>query len=127
MDNVTLNPVSGPLGVEWQMSLNGGPAQGSGRYPVITVPYGASDDISITISNSMSISFADVNAFCAQAGTGIPTKCEGPFTVTGAGTNKLSIHDANNEKTATTYTYVINFKSAPRLDPIIKNGGGGAP
>lgn len=124
-DSIDLYPVLGPGGIQWQMSLNGGTPQGPGNYPVLNVPYGVAEDITVTIKNPGNVTFALTNEFCAQPGTSKPTKCWGPFNSKGAGTTVLTLHDGNTEKTPTTYTYVMNFKSAPQLDPIIRNGGGG--
>lgn len=123
-DTVQLIPVGHPTGMDWQMSLNSGP-KSQGKYPEIQVKYGDTDEISFKIDHPGAIVFADKNAFCAQAGTSKPTQCGGPFTVAGGGTTQLTVHDANTDKGETTYTYVLNFKNARSLDPIIKNGGGG--
>src|SRR5206468_7258182 len=106
--------------------MNGGEPKGQGQYPEIHVKATDTGDITFNIDHPGSITFANTDAFCAQAGTVKPTKaseCGGPFTFTGGGTTQLVVHDANNDKTATTYSYVMNFNYAKPLDPIIKNGG----
>lgn len=122
-DSIELIPVGKPTGMTWQMSLNGGSAQGPNGYPEVSVKAKDTDTITFTIQHPGAIKFADTNAFCAQAGTSKPTTCGGPFTFTGAGTTQLVVKDANNEALPTSYTYVLNFKNAKPLDPIIKNGG----
>lgn len=125
-DTVQLIPVGHPTGMEWQMSMNGGAPKGQGQYPEIHVKATDTSDMTFSIDHPGSITFANTDAFCAQAGTVKPTKaseCGGPFTFTGGGTTKLVVHDANSDQTATTYSYVINFNYAKPLDPIIKNGG----
>jgi hypothetical protein len=125
-DKIELIPVGQPVGpLKWQMSLNGGAPQGSGKYPDVVVKYGDMDDITFTIRHPGSIRFAQQDAFCAQLGKAKPQTCDTiDFSFTGGGTTQLVVTDKNG--TAGDYTYVLNFNDGtPQLDPIIKNGGGG--
>jgi len=122
-DNIELIPVGKPTGMDWHMSLNNGNPQGPNSYPEVSVKAKDTDSITFTIKHPGAIKFADTDAFCAQAGTTKPTACGGPFTISGGGTTQLVVKDANTDPSATTYTYVLNFKNAKQLDPIIKNGG----
>ena len=122
-DTIELIPVGHPTGMEWQMSLNNGKAQGPKSYPEVSVTAKDTDTITFNIRHPGAIKFADTNAFCAQVINAKTTTCAGPFSVTGGGTTQLVVQDANNEQSATDYKYVINFKNAQPIDPIIKNGG----
>lgn len=125
-DKIQLIPVGQPVGpLTWQMSMNGGKAQGPKDYPVIDVPNKETGTVTYTIQNPGSIAFAKTNTFCAQAGLNKPTNnCDGQFTYKGAGTTTLTVTDANTA--AGKYTYVINFNgNTPQLDPIYNNGGNG--
>lgn len=122
MSNVHLTKSGSPA--VWHMSLNGHASQGPKHYPPIDVKSHQTDTIVFKIDNP-GITFAQSNAFCAQAGTSKPTTCGGPFTVSGAGTNQLTVIDLNTDPHATTYTYVLNFSDNSQLDPIINNGGNG--
>ncbi|HET7604522.1 MAG TPA: hypothetical protein VFK28_00445 [Sphingomicrobium sp.] len=120
---IELIPVGQPVGpLKWQMSMNGGPPQAQGHYPVIHVPDRDTGDITFTIRHPGSIKFAATDAFCAQQGTSKPQTCDkAVFTSAINQKGQLVVHDANPFDAI--YTYVINFDRAPQLDPIIKNGG----
>jgi hypothetical protein len=126
-DTIQLIPVGQPVGpLKWNMSMNGNPPQGPNNYPEVVVAKGDTADLTFTIRNPGAIKFADNDAFCAQAGTAKPTagKCDtNDFSYTIDSSGNLVVHDKNLSEG--TYTYVVNFKFAPQLDPIIKNGGGG--
>jgi len=132
--SVELNPVGNPV-TKWEMSLNGGKMKGPGEYPPANVKPGDTGVITFTINGNpnSNVTFAAAqtdptnisNPFCAQLGSTKPTACGGPFTYTGAGTTQLVVTDSNNELSAASYYYVLNFNGAPQLDPIINNGGNG--
>ncbi len=137
-NNVSIKaiPHGQPVGpLHWDMSINGGPVQGSGSYPVITVTKGDDAVLTFTIDHPGSIAFAQDNPnphpgepsgpIYIQAGTAKPTAgVDSQFTVQGAGTQTLTVTDSN--MTAGKYTYVLNFNhGVPQLDPIVQNGGGG--
>lgn len=125
MSNDTVHLTKGGNPAVWHMSLNGSnPPSGPGHYPSISVQSKQTDTITFTI-DTPGITFAQNNAFCAQAGTSKPTTCGGPFTYTGAGTNQLVVTDLNTDHSQTSYYYVLNFSDNSQLDPIINNGGNG--
>lgn len=107
--------------IEWRLSVNGGMAQGPGHYPSVSVGTGNDADLTFQILNTSNITFAQQNPFLAQAGSSKPTGLDSQFTVTGQGTQKLTVHDSN--QTSGDYYYVLNFSDGSTLDPIIKNGG----
>jgi hypothetical protein len=136
--SVQLTPTGHP--VTWQMSLGKGVSSGHGNYPAIPVPYGDTGVATFTINNPGNISFAPdypnpplgtpSGPIYVQAGTAKPTKgVDSQFTYTlsanaqGVPNTVLTVTDSN--KSAGTYTYVLNFNNAPQLDPIYQNGGGG--
>jgi hypothetical protein len=125
-DTIQLIPVGQPVGpLKWNMSMNGNAPQGPNDYPEVVVAKGDTADLTFTIKNPGAIKFADRDAFCAQAGTAKPAgKCDtNDFSYAIDASGNLVVHDKNVSEG--TYTYVVNFKYAPQLDPIIKNGGGG--
>ena len=124
-ETIQLIPVGKPIGpLKWNMSMNGNAPQGPANYPEVVVAPGDTADLTFSIRNPGAIKFADKDAFCAQAGTAKPTTCDtNQFSYTINANGDLVVHDKNT--VAGTFTYVLNFKYAPQLDPIIKNGGGG--
>jgi hypothetical protein len=117
-DTITLTPgTNSDGGFEWQMSLNGGKAQG-GSYPPINVPHGHTASITFTIQNG-----AGQNITFAKDPMLVPPKTKGLGTPTGNGTS-FTITDHNPH--AVEIPYVLVFNGAPKLDPIIKNDGGGS-
>lgn len=132
--SIQLNPVGNPV-TKWEMSMNGGKMKGPGDYPTANVNKGSTGVLTFTINGNpnSNVTFAAAqtdptninNPFCAQLGSTKPTACGGPFTYTGAGTTQLVVTDTNNEVSAASYYYVLNFNNAPQVDPIINNGGKG--
>ena len=127
-NKIELIPVGQPVGpLTWQMSKDDGPPKSKGDYPVIDVPAKQTGTVTYTIRHPGSITFAQTNTFCAQAGLNKPTPtttCDTQFKYQGEGTTTLTVTDANTA--AGKYTYVINFNdNTPQLDPIYNNGGNG--
>lgn len=110
---VTLTPPTATTG--WQMSLDGGNKQGPGSYPIISVAKGDKADITYTIDNS-----AGQNITFATTPILVPPKVNDLGNPTGGGT-AITLNDSNQNKGAIPYTLVFN--GAPKLDPIIDNGG----
>lgn len=132
--SIELNPVGNPV-TKWEMSMNKGGWKGPGDYPKVTVDHGDTSVITFNIKGNpnSNITFAakqtdptsTSNPFCAQVGSTKPTACAGPFSYPSGGGTQLVVTDANNETSAASYLYVLNFNGAPQLDPIINNGGNG--
>lgn len=132
--SIELNPVGNPV-TKWEMSMNKGAWKGPGDYPKVNVDHGDTGVITFNIKGgpSSNITFAAKqtdptsinNPFCAQVGSTKPTACAGPFSYPNGGGTQLVVTDANNETSAASYMYVLNFNGAPQLDPIINNGGNG--
>ena len=124
--NVTVIPVRGANGEfsQWRMSANGQPPTGPGGYASLHVPYKDTGDFTYTIVNPGDITFSG-DPIWIQKGTAKPTGGVDPqiTNISGKNTTVLKFHDTN--KDAGTLTYVLNFNNAPKLDPIIENGGGG--
>lgn len=120
----------------WEMSVGGGPRQGA-PFPQLSVKHGNNAEFSITISDAQGIEFQPYNLpsstpIYIQAGLQKPTGGidadiknikvkDDPQT--GAKNAVLKFHDGNQK--AGPLTYVLNFKGADPLDPIVNNGGGG--
>lgn len=132
--SIELIPVGNPV-TKWEMSMNGGSKKDPKNAPPVNVNHGDTGVITFNIKGdpNSNITFAAkqtdptsiTNPFCAQAGSTKPTVCGGPFTYPTGGGTQLVVTDANNENSATSYLYVLNFNGAPQLDPIINNGGNG--
>lgn len=134
--SIALNPVGNPV-TKWEMSLNNGAWKGPGDYPHVNVNAGDTAVITFNIKGNpnSNVTFAAKqpdptsinNPFCAQAGSTKPTACAGPFSYPSGGGTQLVVTDSNNEVSAASYMYVLNFNpGVPQLDPIINNGGNGA-
>jgi hypothetical protein len=110
---VTLTPPSGTTG--WLMSLDGGNSQGPGSYPAISVGKGDKADITYTIKNGpgQNVTFA-INPIL------VPPKVNDLGNPAGGG-GSITINDTNQNKGDIPYSLVFN--EAPKLDPIIQNGG----
>jgi hypothetical protein len=124
--NIKVIPVGQPVGpFHWDISVNGGPPQGPGKYPVVAVGKGNDANLTFTIDHPGNITFAKIDPIYVLPGATKPTSgVDSNFkVVSGAGTKELVVHDSNGP--AGTYTYVLNFEHGPRLDPIIQNDGGG--
>jgi hypothetical protein len=117
---VALTPVMNGNGSfnSWQMSVNKGAPQGPGNYPAIPVGNGNKADFTFTIQNGpqQNITFANVL---------VPAQNSEIHKVEGQGTTKLTFKDHNWNKGD--IPYELQFNGAPKLDPIIENGGGGPP
>jgi hypothetical protein len=112
---VTLTPgTSGNGQFEWNMSVDG-KAQAPGTTPPIKADHGTSPDFSFTLQNAPNITFA---SFLTPA-----ENKEIHSVSTVAGTTNFTFKDHN--KNTGDVPYEILFTGAPKLDPIIKNGGGG--
>jgi hypothetical protein len=132
--SIELIPVGNPV-TKWEMSMNGGSKKGPGEYSPVNVGNKDTGVITFNIKGNpnSNVTFAAKqadptnvnNPFCAQAGSTKPTACGGPFSYPTGGGTQLVVTDNNNENTATSYLYVVNFNGAPQLDPIINNGGNG--
>jgi hypothetical protein len=132
--SIELTPVGNPV-TKWEMSMNGGSKKGPGDYPPVNVGHKDSGVITFNIQGdpNSNITFATKqtdptnvhNPFCAQAGSTKPAACGGPFSYPTGGGTQLVVTDDNNENSAMSYLYVLNFNGAPQLDPIINNGGNG--
>ncbi|HEY8435198.1 MAG TPA: hypothetical protein VIK68_11410 [Sphingomicrobium sp.] len=123
---IELTPKGSPVtGMDWYMSVNGGVAGGPAHYPLIQVAY--NDHATLTFSlpgNSAGISFPanGADAFCA-VNIKNPNGCDtADFSAT-VNNGQLVVVDTN--ATLADYKYTLTFKGAKKLDPIIKNGGGG--
>lgn len=115
---------------EWWMALGSGTARGPGDYPKVTVARDDTGDLTFTIINPAGTMFASTNPFGPKVGAPNPTDFWDQFTVvSGAGTKRLVVHDANANKDGSPYAggdynYQLNFSSGtPSLDPVITNGG----
>ena len=117
---VTLTPVMNANGSfnYWQMSVDKGSPQGPGNYPAATVTNGNKADFTVTIQNGPGQNFTFANIL-------VPAENKEIHTVSGLGTNKMTFKDHNWGKAD--IPYEILFTNAPKLDPIIKNDGGGPP
>jgi hypothetical protein len=112
---VVLTPGTNPTGgFEWQMSLNGGNAQGA-PYPSIKVAHGDSPTITFSIQNAPGVAFTDAPFLIPADANGIHIKSVQPTV--------LQVHDKNLAKGDV--PYVLMFNNATKLDPIIDNDGGG--
>jgi hypothetical protein len=112
---VTLTPgTSGNGQFEWNMSVDG-KAQAPGTTPPIKADHGTSPDFSFTLQNAPNITFS---SFLVPAGT---TEIHHVSQVSGATTFTFKDHNKNSGD----IPYEILFNGAPKLDPIISNGGGG--
>jgi hypothetical protein len=99
----------------WLMSVDGGKAEGPGSYPTISVGPKDKSDITFTIQNGpgQNVTFA-TNPIL------VPPKVNDLGNPTG-GSTSITVNDTNQNKGAIPYTLVFN--GAPKLDPIIDNGG----
>jgi hypothetical protein len=112
---VVLTPGTNPNGgFEWQMSLNGGNAQGA-PYPAIKVAHGNTAVITFSIQNAPGVSFSDKPFLVPADAKGIHIDSLQP--------TELTIKDHNLQKDH--IPYVLTFTGAAKLDPIIDNDGGG--
>jgi hypothetical protein len=112
---VVLTPGTNPTGgFEWQMSLNGGNAQGA-PYPSIKVAHGNTAVISFSIQNAPGVTFTDQPFLVPAEAKGIHIDSIQPTI--------LTIKDHNLQKDQ--IPYVLAFNGAAKLDPIIDNDGGG--
>jgi len=113
--SVVLTPGTNPNGgFEWQMSLNGGNAQGA-PYPPITVAHGDSPIITFSIQNAPGVSFTAAPFLVPADANGIHVKSVQP--------TELKVNDHNLAKGDV--PYVLMFNNGTKLDPIIQNDGGG--
>jgi hypothetical protein len=120
----------------WEMSVDNGVKQGP-PYPQLTVHHGNNADLSFTIVDPQGIEFQPYNPptstpIYIQPGIQKPTSgIDGDIgsihvkddPKTGAKNAVLNFHDGNQK--AAQLSYVLNFKNADKLDPIVNNGGGG--
>ena len=111
---VTLTPPDA-TNPNWLMSVDGGKAEGPGSYPTISVAAKDKSDITYTIQNGpgQNVTFATQPIL-------VPPKVNDLGNPTGGGTS-ITLNDTNQNKGAIPYTLVFN--GAPKLDPIIDNGG----
>ena len=111
---VTLTPPTATT-PNWLMSVDGGKAEGPGSYPTISVGAKDKSDITFTIQNGpgQNITFATHPIL-------VPPKVNDLGNPAGGGTS-ITVNDTNQNKGAIPYTLVFN--GAPKLDPIIDNGG----
>lgn len=87
-------------------------------YPAITVTHGNTAAITFTIQpNQQNITFATVPLL-------VPPKSDGIDTPTVANGTSMTFTDHNLKQDQV--PYVLVFNGAPKLDPIIKNDGGGS-
>jgi hypothetical protein len=106
---------------QWWMTYQG-QTYGPGHYPDIIVDPGRYAEFTMNkkkgadFDTAAPVSVAKGNA--KPAGNGLYNQ----VTVTSVGTNVLTFHDKNTEKTD--LNYVLHFNDGTKLDPIIKNGGG---
>jgi len=113
--SVTLTPGTNNGQFAWIMSVDG-KAQAPGETPTLHADYKTSPDFSFTIqSPDPTVTF---KSFLVPAGT---TEIHHVSAV--AGTTNFTFKDHN--KNAGDIPYEILFNNAPKLDPIIDNGGGG--
>src|SRR5438105_12092461 len=116
---VDLTPVMNGNGSfnSWQMTVDG-KVQSPGTYPPIDVTNGNKADFTLTIHNGsqQNITFASIL---------VPAENRDIHTVKGQGTASLTLKDHNWDKGPVPYELL--FTGAPKLDPIINNGGGGPP
>jgi hypothetical protein len=113
---VTLTPGTGANGqFEWTMSVDG-KAQAPGTFPALHALKKTSPDFSFTIqSPDPNITFS---SFLVPAGN---TEIHHVSAVTG----KTNFTFKDHNKNSGDIPYEILFNGAPKLDPIIDNGGGG--
>jgi hypothetical protein len=114
---VTLAPGLDQHGAfQWQMGIDPAPPQPP-PYPAITVSHGNTAAITFTIQPSQqTISFATVPLLVPPKSDGVDAP-----TVNGA---SMTFTDHNLKQDQV--PYVLVFNGAPKLDPIIKNDGGGS-
>lgn len=114
---VTLAPGVDQHGAfQWQMGIDPSPPQPP-PYPVISVAHGNSATITFTVQpGQQNISFAGVPLL-------VPPKSDGIDAPTVNGTS-MTVTDHNFKSDQV--PYVLVFNGAPKLDPIIKNDGGGS-
>ena len=119
---IALTPKGHPTGMDWYMSVNGGVQGGPGHYPPIAVAYNHQATLTFSLpANSGGISFP-ADAFCAVS-VGKPNGCDTTDFSASVKNGQLVVVDTNG--TSGDYKYTLTFKGAQKLDPIIKNGGGG--
>jgi hypothetical protein len=111
---VTLTPGTLNGQFAWNMSVDG-KAQAPGAAPPIKADPGISPDFSFTLVNAPNVTFS---SFLVPAGN---TEIHHVSQVSGATTFTFKDHN----KDAGDIPYEILFNGAPKLDPIISNGGGG--
>lgn len=118
----------------WGMVHGGGPKVGPKNFAPIKVDYGWEGKITFTIVGSPNVTFADQNPILAAPVTNPaskPTALDPQFTVHPSSTpTKLVVKDLNGVPGQSQkgydggdFNYVLNFKNAQPIDPIISNGG----
>lgn len=114
---------------EWWMAKDMDTARGPGNYPKLKVDEDEVGEFTFTIHQPKEgITFAQTDAFVPKAGANPPDFAD-QFTVTGEGTNRLIVTDANANKGNSLqypggeYVYELRFSNGTTLDPIITNGG----
>jgi len=133
MSNVTNADVklsySNQLG-HWRMADGMKPAQGPGDYPKLAIKYNEEGLIVFKILHPQDTKFAATDAFVPKAGKNNPADFAAQFTVTGQGTDTLTVkvENADTSKPGQPYKggdyhYQLQFTNKGPLDPIISNGG----
>ena len=114
--SVTLTPSFNGNGQfqQWNMGIDG-KSQAPGTTPPIHAPKDTSPDFSFTLQNAPNITFASFLTPAENKEIHSVSKVDGTTTFTFKDHNK----DSGD------LPYEILFNGAPKLDPIIKNDGGG--
>jgi hypothetical protein len=114
---------------EWRMAKDMGHAQGPGNYPKLEVANDHQGQFVFKIQNPQGTTFSQ-KAFVPKAGKNNPGDFAKQFTVTGQGTDTLTVSVANSNTTnpgqpytGGEYHYELLFTDKPALDPIITNRG----
>lgn len=112
----------------WMMAKDTGPDEGPGHYPKVKVDYGNQGEFTFVIHNPKGVTFAAKDPFVAKAGKTNPADFADQFSVSGGGTNTLTVKDANANKNGGPYAggdyqYELHFSNGSTLDPIVSNGG----
>ena len=114
---VSLKPPSGLLG--WQMKVENGNWTAGPNFPGIPVPNKHQADITFTIYND-----PGQNAIFAPTPILVAVKDKVFDNPTPNSPTSFTITDKNPDPGGQ-FPYALMFKNAPKIDPIIDNGGGG--
>ena len=123
---VTLMPLAGGPGHDWEVSHNGKTGSDPSTYPQVQLPAKSGPYlIHFTIGGGNSIKFAADPIWVQQGSKPTAPSLDGQITAVVASTDgkDLFILDKNDGKNVQLY-YKLNFTGHGPVDPIIDNGGG---